>query len=75
MSRLKRVAMRDEPPIKPSLDDPRFKPHEFETVQELFQKRHGWIPPSKREHPKAIVVGETRVFIGSLAFGEVKANE
>jgi broad specificity phosphatase PhoE len=68
MAKLKSVA--DQNPVQASLSDPRFKPHEFETIEELWAKRYGWIPPSKRQHRKARGPGEkTAVFVGRIGYG------
>ena len=62
-------AVEPESPIQPTLADPRFKPHEFETVEELFAARCGWIPPTKRQHQKARLRGEKVVNVGRIGFG------
>lgn len=62
-------AVEPESPIQPTLADARFKPREFETVEELFKARCGWVPPSKRQHPKARIAGEKApVFIGRIGY-------
>ena len=62
-------AVEPESPIQPTLADPRFKPREFETVEELFEARCGWIPPTKRQHQKARLRGEKVVNVGRIGFG------
>ena len=62
-------AVEPESPIEPTLADPRFKPREFKTVEELFSSRCGWIPPTKRQHQKARIAGERTVFVGRIGCG------
>ena len=62
-------AVEPESPIEPTLADPRFKPREFKTVEELFSSRCGWIPPTKRQHQKALLRGEKVVTVGRIGFG------
>ncbi|MDE2468280.1 MAG: hypothetical protein KGL35_05940 [Bradyrhizobium sp.] len=62
-------AVEPESPIQPTLADARFKPHEFETVEELFAARCGWVAPSKRQHQKARLRGEKVVAVGRIGFG------
>lgn len=45
--------------MKATLDDPKFKPHEFSNVIDLFKARCGWVPPSERKHLKELLPGET----------------
>lgn len=61
-----------ESPIQPTLKDPRFKSHEFATVEELFAKRFGWIPPTQRAHLKTRIQGEkSPVLVGRVGLGGV----
>ncbi len=57
-------------PIRASLEDHRFKPHEFDRIEDLFASRFGWVPPTKRQHLNARLPHEKVVTVGRIGLGD-----